>query len=186
MATVLVIYESIEGQTQRIARWIGDRIVEAGDEAVIVTGGAALPGINEEGEYDGVIVCGPVHQARHPKELVRTVRENLEALNALPSAFVSVSLASAIPGSEHEAEAKSYVDGFLGATGWKPDAVHLAAGALRYSEYDYITRLVMRMIAERRGGDTDISRDFEYTDWNALDEFVRGFLAGVKEGNNVR
>ena len=33
-------------------------------------------------------------------------------------------------------------------------------------------RLVMRVIAKRAGGDTDTSRDYVYTDWEALERFA--------------
>jgi menaquinone-dependent protoporphyrinogen oxidase len=36
----------------------------------------------------------------------------------------------------------------------------------------------MRRIAAKAGGDTDVSRDYEYTDWNDVRDFAVGF-AGV-------
>ena len=66
---------------------------------------------------------------------------------------------------------------FLTRTGWKPTVSAPVAGALRYSEYNFLIRLVMRGICRAEGLDTDTSRDYEYTDWPALDEIVDGFLA---------
>jgi menaquinone-dependent protoporphyrinogen oxidase len=53
------------------------------------------------------------------------------------------------------------------------------AGALVYTKYDYFKRLVMKLIADRRGGDTDTSKDHEYTDWAALYRFGEGFVSGL-------
>ena len=36
---------------------------------------------------------------------------------------------------------------------------------------------VMRRIVSKEGGDTDTSRDYEYTDWAAVDAFAREFVA---------
>jgi menaquinone-dependent protoporphyrinogen oxidase len=38
-----------------------------------------------------------------------------------------------------------------------------------------LTRLVMRYIAKRAGGPTDTSRDYDFTDWNALARFAGEF-----------
>jgi len=37
----------------------------------------------------------------------------------------------------------------------------------------------MRLISRLAGGDTDISRDYEYTDWKALTHFARRFSASL-------
>jgi hypothetical protein len=47
------------------------------------------------------------------------------------------------------------------------------AGALQYREYDFATRLVMRLLMQRGEHPTAISRDFDYTDWDAVDAFAR-------------
>jgi menaquinone-dependent protoporphyrinogen oxidase len=54
--------------------------------------------------------------------------------------------------------------------------------ALRYTRYNSLVRLVMRQISKKEGGDTDTSRDYEYTDWGAVDRFAVEFLSEV-EGN---
>jgi menaquinone-dependent protoporphyrinogen oxidase len=46
------------------------------------------------------------------------------------------------------------------------------AGALVYSKYSFFTKLIMKTISRRAGGPTDTSRDYEFTDWVALDRFV--------------
>ena len=43
---------------------------------------------------------------------------------------------------------------------------------LLYTQYNVLIRFVMKRIAKHAGGATDTSRDHEYTDWVALDQFV--------------
>jgi len=38
----------------------------------------------------------------------------------------------------------------------------------------------MKMIAKREGRTTDTSKDYEYTDWNAVREFVKEFAVNAK------
>jgi menaquinone-dependent protoporphyrinogen oxidase len=37
----------------------------------------------------------------------------------------------------------------------------------------------MRMIAKKEGGDTDVSKDHEYTDWGAVKDFVLAFVSKI-------
>ena len=53
-------------------------------------------------------------------------------------------------------------------TGFDPDAVGLFAGALVYTQYGWLKRHLMRSIVKREGGDLDMSKDYEYTDWDAV------------------
>jgi len=50
------------------------------------------------------------------------------------------------------------------------------AGALAYSKYNFLVKLAMKQIARHNGASTDTSRDWEFTDWQAIDGFVRFVL----------
>ena len=74
----------------------------------------------------------------------------------------------------------SAVSGSLWAdAGWHPERVVPVAGALRYSQYNFLVRFVMKRIARKSGGSTDTTRDHDYTDWAALDRFVSEFADEV-------
>jgi menaquinone-dependent protoporphyrinogen oxidase len=60
--------------------------------------------------------------------------------------------------------------------------IKLVAGALRYTKYNFFVRWMMKRIVAAAGGDTDTSRDYEYTDWQDLRAFADRFSAVV----NVR
>ena len=51
------------------------------------------------------------------------------------------------------------------------------AGALVYSRYGWFKARMLRRIVAKNGGDTDMSRDYEYTDWAAIDRFADDVLA---------
>jgi menaquinone-dependent protoporphyrinogen IX oxidase len=40
----------------------------------------------------------------------------------------------------------------------------------------FLKRWIMKRIAQKAGGGTDTSKDYEYTDWQALDKFARDFI----------
>jgi menaquinone-dependent protoporphyrinogen oxidase len=58
--------------------------------------------------------------------------------------------------------------------------VRLIAGALKYTQYDFFKRYIMRMIAQQAGGDTDTSHDTEYTDWDDVGRFVDEYTTAAR------
>ena len=72
------------------------------------------------------------------------------------------------------------IERLVAETGWRPHRVELVAGALPYTRYNFLVRFVMRRIARKEGGDTDTSRDYEYTDWSAVERFALEFLQEVE------
>ena len=60
----------------------------------------------------------------------------------------------------------------LDKTGWIPRKTATFAGALQYREYDFATRLLVRLLMRKEGHPTDVSHDYDYTDWGAVDRFA--------------
>ncbi len=124
--------------------------------------------------YDAVIAGASIHYGRHPGFLRTLVRKHRAALAARPCAFFSVSLSAGGPGAKPEA-ASRYLEKFLRQTRWRPQQTATVAGALQYSTYGAFKRLLMIMFVGLAGGDTDASRDYEYTDWEAVRRFADAF-----------
>jgi menaquinone-dependent protoporphyrinogen oxidase len=169
MTKILLVFHTSEGQTAKIADRIAATLRNASvDVAVHEVSDAPGP----EG-FDGVIVGDSIHAVHHSRPLTRYLRGHRTALDTMPFALFQVSLTSANPDAEHTASAQALVDELMHATGVVPDVVGLFAGALLYTRYGWIKRRVMRAIVRKEGGDTDMSRDYEYTDWDAVEAFAR-------------
>jgi menaquinone-dependent protoporphyrinogen oxidase len=69
------------------------------------------------------------------------------------------------------ATGRAYVACFLADASWKPRWTATFSGALRYTRYGLVTRWVMKMISRATGGPTDTSRDYDFTDWDAVERF---------------
>ena len=134
--------------------------------------------------FGGALVCAPIHAGGYPRSLVRFAKQHRAFLERGPSAFVSVGLAIASRTTDGRAETLPIVEKFVKQTGWRPGRVELVAGALPYSKYNFLIRYIMRRIAAKEGGDVDTSRDYEYTDWNAVDRFASQFAADAV-GNSI-
>ncbi|HYP98401.1 MAG TPA: flavodoxin domain-containing protein [Polyangiaceae bacterium] len=176
MANVLIVYATKEGQTAKIARHIAQTLSAAGHKSELFDADHPTRGFDLT-RFQSAIVGGPIHAGGYPRSIVRFVRKNRAFLERVPSAFFSVGLAVESNHSDGRAQTMVLVDKFIEETGWRPQRVELIAGALLYSRYNPLVRLVMRHIAEKEGGDTDTSRDYEYTDFSAVERFAREFIA---------
>lgn len=170
---VLVVYGTTEGQTRKIAEWVAKRARACGHQ-VELHDSAALASSLDLKAFHAFIIASSVHQEQHQETITNFVVARYELLNARPSAFISVSLSAVL--EEAKTEAQKYVDHFVSATGWRPRKTLLLGGALRFTEYDYFQEQIVKFIVMRRGGAASSGRDREFTDWNALSDFVDQFL----------
>ena len=169
----LIVYGTTEGQTRKISERIVEDIRERRHHAELHNS-TSLPASLDISAYDAIIIAASVHQHRYQSSLVHFVKEHQEQLQAKPTAFLSVSLASVL--EESEQEAQEYVDQFVTETGWQPTQTELVAGALVYTQYDFFKRQIMKLIVWRGGGPTNANQDYEFTDWDALSRFVESFV----------
>lgn len=166
---IAVIFGTVEGQTRRIAEGLAAVLRARGDSVDCQEAGPAAAAAIEAA--DAAILLAPVHVGRYPSAVVQLARDAAARLNAIPSAFVSVSLG--IVGEEAERrEVQEIPARLFDETGWHPAAVHHAAGALKFTEYDFFRRWIMRSIARLHGYGEG---DREFTDWAALARFADDF-----------
>ena len=175
MATILILYATTEGQTARISERMAQILRARGQDAKTCPVETAEQHI-AAAKYDAVIIGASIHYGRHPRRLYSLVRNNRIMLDRRPNAFFSVSLSAGGPGANPEA-AERYLDKFLKQVNWRPQQTAKFAGALQFSKYGAFKRLLMVIFVGLAGGDTDTTRDYEYTDWEAVDQFTDAFAA---------
>jgi menaquinone-dependent protoporphyrinogen oxidase len=176
MQKILIVFGTTDGQTRKIADALGRamrspetdvRVVEAGRPDVSPTG------------YDGVVVAASVHAGGYQRSVRRWLRKHAGELRDAPTAFVSVSLGVLQREAAVQEELRAIVDRLCDATKWTPTLVKHVAGALKYTQYNPVQRLIMKRIVSKAGGDTDTTRDYEYTDWNDVADFAARFMRTV-------
>jgi menaquinone-dependent protoporphyrinogen oxidase len=187
MNHVLLLYASNEGHTGRIARYVAAGISSCGEDGAFsadVLKASELPPGFSISHYDGVILAGSVRRQKHSPEILGFARTHLRDLDAVPSAFLSVSLSQA--GAENPQaspekrsaaaeDAWRMIQAFLHEAGWHPSIAKPVAGALRYTRYNWFLKFVMKQLARKAGAATDTSQDWIYTDWAGLDRFAEEF-----------
>ena len=128
-------------------------------------------------EYGVVIVAGSVHAGRHQTAIVDWAKHHAAALNGMPTGF-----GLGLPGRGRRlgrgAPRRARLHrGHAGRQRLEgaPTRSITVAGALQYREYDFVTRLVMRVLMRHGDHPTDITRDYDYTDWDAVEQFAGSF-----------
>ena len=169
MSRILIVYGTTDGHTAKIAAALAETLRSSGTLVHLIDAARGHP---HPDDYDGVIVAASVRGGQYQKPVEHWVRSHAAALNAKPTAFVSVCLSVLHQSPSVVAALRAIVDGFLAETGWQPTVTKHVAGALLYTHYSWLIRRVMRRIARDAGGDTDTSRDYDYTDWNDLRAFA--------------
>ena len=171
MPTILLVHASRHGHTTEIARRIGGALEREGLRVVL------RPASDDPAplDYDGVIVGASIHAGSYQREIVEWAARHRAVLAQRPSAFFSSCLTVADGKPESWATARGYVDAFVEKTGWTPDRAVTFAGALQYREYGFLTRLAIRQMMRKGGHPTDTSRDYDFTDWDAVETFAHEF-----------
>lgn len=175
---ILIVYGTTEGHTRHVCQFLEHVLAEQGHNITICDAALEPGGPRSK---DLCLIAGSLHVGSYQPSVVEYVRQHHEALNAMPSAFLSVSLSAAGQSPEDWEGLEQCVARFLHATEWKPNTVHHVAGAIRYSHYDFFKRLALKFIAKQRGQTTTTSRDYDMTDYDDLKHFVLGFVSARGE-----
>ena len=178
MARILIVYGSEEGQTAKITNHMADFYRSRHHEVDTVYGKEA-PASLPITEYDGVLIGASIHMGRHAKYMIDLAKSHRDELNRELTAFFTVCLTAKSDAPADRAQVEQYVENWIEATEWRPDQIGVFAGAVLYSQYGLVKRFIMKRISKQSGGDTDTSHDYEYTDWESVDDFAESFLVAV-------
>jgi len=177
--TAAVFYATREGHTKKIAERIAADLRTRG--ALVDVFDVRECADPDWSRYSAVCLAASVHIGHHEREMVAFAARHRAALTRLDAAFVSVTLSEAGAQDPKRSEcerrqsaedAQRMIDVFVNETGWQPEQALAVAGALAYTRYNILVRFLMKRIARKAGAPTDASRDYEFTDWPALDRFV--------------
>ncbi|MFZ4834986.1 menaquinone-dependent protoporphyrinogen IX dehydrogenase [Rouxiella sp. Mn2063] len=168
---VLVIYSSRDGQTHAIASYIASCLKETDDCDVIDLQHANTVNL---ANYDKVMIGASIRYGHFNPLLDKFIKTHLATLNTLPSAFFSVNLTARKP-EKRTPQTNAYTRKFLLGSPWQPTLCGVFAGALRYPRYRWLDKVMIKLIMRMTGGETDTSKEVEYTDWEQVKQFAEDF-----------
>lgn len=170
---VLIVFETVEGQTRKIADFIEAQVRSEGHEVQLFDSADRLGSPSFDG-VDRVVLAAPVHERRHPKDFEVFVSSSRSDLSARPTLLISISLKAAFPDGMEEAQ--DYLTEMEMRTGFEPDREALVAGAVRTSCYGYYESQIVQNVA-LAGHEVALTDGVrEFTDWDALGGQIKVFL----------
>ena len=168
----LVLYSSHDGQTKAIASSIASTLSETLECDVM---DLALSMDINLANYQSVVIGASVRYGHFQRSLYKFTKQNVAQLNTMPSAFFAVNLTARKP-EKRTPQTNAYTRKFLLASPWQPKQCAVFAGALRYPRYGWLDKAMIKLIMKMTGGETDTSKEVEYTDWQDVTRFAKDFV----------
>jgi len=168
----LILFSSRDGQTREIASYIANEIKgqQACDVINILHAGAV-----DWTQYDRVLIGASIRYGNFHPAVAKFVKANLNELQQRTTGFFSVNLTARKP-EKRSPQTNAYTRKFLQHSLWQPECCAVFAGALRYPRYRWFDRVMIQLIMRMTGGETDSSKEVEYTDWHQVERFAREFV----------
>ncbi|RLM19767.1 protoporphyrinogen oxidase [Brenneria alni] len=175
----LILFSSKDGQTRAIASYIANALKGTLECDVISLLSMSSVDLTK---YDRILIGASVRYGRFNPAVNQFIQQHLAHLQQLPSAFFSVNLTARKP-EKRSLQTNAYTRKFLLNSPWQPDLCGVFAGALRYPRYRWFDRIMIQLIMHMTGGETDSSKEIEYTDWEQVTRFAHEFGQLVPKKN---
>ena len=179
MSRHLILYASHDGQTALIAKAIAKVMSSEGLDVILWS-------LDEQGGnvdlpcFDSILVGAPIRYGSHLPQARAFIDKNQNELKAMAGGFFSVNLTARKP-EKRNPHTNRYMQKFLSKSPWQPEYLGVLAGSLQYSRYKWFDRIMIQLIMKITGGNTDASKDIEYTSWDRVDAFAKGYTAYLRQ-----
>lgn len=169
MKKALLLFSTREGQTKKILERIQDNLDGYECDWLNIH---EQPQVNFA-DYERVVIGASIRYGHLNKNLYAFIQSNLPQLEQNKVAFICVNLTARKEEQLKDTpEGSAYIKTFLGKSPWKPELIGVFAGALRYPRYGFFDKFMIRLIMSMTGGETDTSKEVEYTNWNKVEKFA--------------
>ncbi|MCK6265582.1 menaquinone-dependent protoporphyrinogen IX dehydrogenase [Vibrio sp. ZSDE26] len=168
----LFLHSSQDGQTKKILHYIEQEL--SLDECD--TKDIHQLGIIDFTQYDRILIGASIRYGHLNKKLYQFIEKNKSALDESKVAFFCVNLTARKEDQGKDTpEGSAYIKTFLKKSPWTPSLIGVFAGALYYPRYKWFDRVMIRFIMKITGGETDTTKEVEYTNWKKVSLFADKF-----------
>ena len=166
MFKTLIIYSTTDGQTINICEKL------AKDNFNNNVKLCSLKDAIEEdlNNYNKIIIGASIRYGKHNPGVLEFVKSNINILNKVKTAFFSVNVV-ARKKEKNTPSTNPYVIKFIKQTNWKPTNIGVFAGKVDYPSYKFFDKYIIRFIMWLTKGPTDVSKSYEFTNWNEVEKF---------------
>ncbi|WP_261874826.1 menaquinone-dependent protoporphyrinogen IX dehydrogenase [Vibrio rarus] len=173
MKKAALLYSTTDGQTRKILAHIEGELEGFECETMDI---ASIDSIDLL-DFDRVVIGASVRYGRLSKILYQFIQKHLEQLEQINVAFFCVNLtARKEEQGKDTPEGSAYIKTFLQKSPWQPKLIGVFAGALLYPRYNVFDKFMIRFIMSMTGGETDTTKEVEYTNWKKVSLFTKNIL----------
>ncbi len=174
-ATIAIVYATRDGQSERIAQRIAERLGASGvASALHALRRGAHPTIDAESE--AIVAVLAVRYGRVLPEAREYLKGFASRAAGRPLALALVNLVARHP-SRRKPETNPYLRKTLARYRLKPALATAFGGRLNYPKYRFFDKQIIRLIMAMTGGVADGRSDIDYTDWTQVDDFAAAVVA---------
>lgn len=172
MSKALFLYSSREGQTKKIFQYIDKHLSDFECDVIDLH----TVGDVDFSAYDKILVGASIRYGHLNKKLYQFIENNLKQLESTKVAFFCVNLTARKEDQGKDTpEGSAYIKTFLKKSPWKPELIGVFAGALYYPRYNWFDKMMIKFIMSMTGGETDTTKEVEYTNWEKVALFADKF-----------
>ena len=169
MFTSLIIFSTTDGHTKKIC----EKIVNFLNNEKLVK----IVSLDEATkldlfEFQRIIIGASIRYGKHSRELYKFIKINKRILDQKQSVFFSVNVV-ARKSEKNSPETNPYIKKFFKKTKWIPKKVGVFAGKVDYPNYNLFNRFAIRFIMLVTKGPTDITKSYEFTNWDVVKKFAQ-------------
>lgn len=172
MKKALFLYSSREGQTIKILHYIEEQLDDYQCELIDLQNVDTI----DLSLYDRVLIGASIRYGHLNKKLYRFIERHQQQLDDHKVAFFCVNLTARKEDQGKDTpEGSVYIQKFLKLSVWQPKLIGVFAGALYYPRYNWFDRNMIKLIMKMTNGETDTSKEIEYTNWKKVALFADRF-----------
>lgn len=175
MNKILIVYGSKHGQTEKISNFIKEKLASKDFNVEIVNIKNHNFVISEN--YQAIIIASSINVGGHLKDISKFIAKNLKKINSTKSYFLSVGIGICSKKLNEQEKTKKMAIDFCSNLKWDVTEIKSVAGALAYTKYNFLLKLLCKTIASILGlPNKDLSKDYEFTDWKDLESFINKII----------
>jgi len=175
---VLLLYSTRDGHALQIAKTIAAIFDAKAQEYDLVN--LDVPLSVQPSQYEAVLVIAAIRYGYFRPSVLAFARTYYNLLNNKPTGFLGVCLTARKP-KKRLPQYNAYLRKFLSKTQWRPLLCEGIAGALRYPQYRWWDRQLIRLIMLMTGGETNTKAEIVYTDWDQVTRLANAFLMLIQK-----
>ena len=166
MIKTLIIYSTTDGQTVKICNKLAE--VNSSENVKL----CSLNDVVKEdlNSYNKIIIGASIRYGKHNQNVLDFIKSRMKILNMVKTAFFSVNVV-ARKKEKNTPLTNPYVIKFIKQTNWQPTKIGVFAGKVDYPSYRLFDKYIIRFIMWLTKGPTDISKSYEFTNWDEVKKF---------------